>query len=285
MDLVEQAVTFECEREQLFGVLSLPVAPPTHGVLIVVGGPQYRAGSHRQFTLLARDFAARGIASLRFDYRGMGDSSGPAQSFENAGADIAAAIDRLLVAVPGLAEVTIWGLCDGASAALLYAHRDPRVSALVLLNPWVSSPKSTARVQLRHYYGRRLFHGALWRKVLRGEFNALRSAASFIRIIGDATKDAGVPAGGHGLPERMREGLARFRGRVLLVLSGRDMTAQEFRDMVAASPRWKALIGEKATLLKLPDADHTFSSRAWRDEVAAQTADWVKAGITSPVAQ
>jgi alpha/beta superfamily hydrolase len=45
-------------------------------VLVIVGGPQYRAGSHRQFTLLARSLAEQGFAVLRFDYRGMGDSTG-----------------------------------------------------------------------------------------------------------------------------------------------------------------------------------------------------------------
>ena len=51
------------------------------GVLIVTGGPQYRAGSHRQFVLLARFLAARGMAVLRFDYRGMGDSEGAPRDY------------------------------------------------------------------------------------------------------------------------------------------------------------------------------------------------------------
>src|SRR5262245_37346209 len=51
------AVQFDCEGQRLFGILSQPASPGRRGVLIVVGGPQYRAGSHRQFTLLARDLA------------------------------------------------------------------------------------------------------------------------------------------------------------------------------------------------------------------------------------
>ena len=49
----------------------------SRGMLIVVGGPQYRAGSHRQFTLLARDVAATGVPTMRFDYRGMGAPAVP----------------------------------------------------------------------------------------------------------------------------------------------------------------------------------------------------------------
>ena len=48
----------------------------------MVGGPQYRVGSHRQFTLMARAFAAAGYPVLRFDYRGIGDSEGESRGFE-----------------------------------------------------------------------------------------------------------------------------------------------------------------------------------------------------------
>ena len=45
----ERALSFACRGAWLYGILSLPQAAsaPARGVLIVVGGPQYRAGSHR----------------------------------------------------------------------------------------------------------------------------------------------------------------------------------------------------------------------------------------------
>ena len=77
---IEQALTFDCDGERLVGVVAVPERPVPVGVLIVVGGPQYRAGSHRQFVHLARRLAGAGIAAMRFDYRGMGDASGDARS-------------------------------------------------------------------------------------------------------------------------------------------------------------------------------------------------------------
>ena len=70
----EFPVVFSCGGDQLVGMVH-PAAARL-GVVIVVGGPQYRVGSHRQFVLMARDLAREGYPVLRFDYRGMGDSDG-----------------------------------------------------------------------------------------------------------------------------------------------------------------------------------------------------------------
>src|SRR6185295_1875345 len=125
---VERPVLFECEGERLIGIIAVPEPPARVGVLVVVGGPQYRAGAHRQFVYLSRRLAAAGIPAMRFDYRGMGDSTGAARTFEDCGPDIAAAIDALRANCPAVARVVLWGLCDAASASLDYWHsaRDPR---------------------------------------------------------------------------------------------------------------------------------------------------------------
>jgi exosortase A-associated hydrolase 1 len=133
----EQTVVFDCAGDSLIGVLNGVALSTRRGVLIVVGGPQYWVGSQRQFTLLSRHLAEHGLPTLRFDYRGMGDSDGGGRTFECVGADIHCAIDRFFASVPGLKDVVLWGLCDAASAALFYAHQDVLVSGLVLLNPCV----------------------------------------------------------------------------------------------------------------------------------------------------
>ena len=74
----------------------------------------------------------------------------------------------------------------------------------------------------------------------------------------------------------MLDGLEKFKGRVLLILSGSDLTAQEFSDVAGASPRWRKRLQSAGTQQHaLPAANHTFSQRAWRDQVTAWTADWV----------
>ena len=220
-------------------------------MLIVVGGPQYRVGSHRQFALLARSLAAQGIPAMRFDYRGMGDSGGEARTFEEVGLDLRAAIDHFIATVPGMREVVIWGLCDAASAALFYGAGDARVCGLVLLNPWVRTSGGHAKATLKHYYLDRLLQPALWRKIVSGRFDLRRRAALVFRPARRRRRQAGrEPAGRPAadaaapLPDRMLAGLAGFKGKVLLILSGRDLTAQEFSDLAkgsqpVAAPAWR----------------------------------------------
>ncbi len=277
----EDALNFDCEGEPLVGILSGTGRPAARGVLIVVGGPQYRVGSHRQFALLARSLAVRGTPALRFDYRGMGDSGGEARTFERVGADIRRAIDGFFAAVPGMEEVVVWGLCDAASAALMYAHEDDRVSGLVLLNPWVRTTQGLARAHLKHYYARRVLQAGLWQKVARGEFDFRGAAAAFGRMIVDAAGrrrgSAGSAVSEAPFTERMENGLRRFRGKVLLILSGNDLTAQEFKDFVAGSARWRRLLeAERVTRHDLPAANHTFGRRDWRENVERWTGAWVE---------
>lgn len=277
----ETALLLDCDGESLVGVLAVPATAtpsPEIGVVIVVGGPQYRAGSHRQFTELARRLAAAGFATLRFDLRGMGDSTGPAVGFEDCSNDIAAAIDALLRLRPGLRQVVLWGLCDGASAALLYldASADAHVAGLCLLNPWVRSPQGLARTRVKHYYWERLAQRSFWTKLMRGgvALGALRELAVNVMLAGSASVGAGARA---SFQDRMARAWQRFDGACLLILSGNDHTAKEFADHVRSNPAWRgALARPRVQRCDLPTADHTFSEPADAQAVEAHTIAWLR---------
>jgi exosortase A-associated hydrolase 1 len=287
----ETPLVFVCGGARLVGILSEPERLLCRtGLLIVVGGPQYRAGSHRQFTLLARAAARRGIAALRFDYRGMGDSEGTPRSFDAVQEDLAAAVDTLLGHLPALCDVAIWGLCDAASAALIYAGRDARVRGLVLLNPWVYFPELADRARLRHYYLPRLFQRSLWAKIVAGRFRfhlslrelvaALRSSPvlqRFARTVpdgraGNARDQSPLARVQPAFVSDMLDGLRHFSGEVLVILSGQDQTADQFLYLVNDDPQWRALARQSRVCWRwLPEANHTFAAEVWRDEVAALT--------------
>jgi len=274
----EFPVSFKCGGADLVGVIHQPDGPVSRGVIIVVGGPQYRAGSHRQFLLLARALAENGIAAMRFDYRGLGDSGGTFAGFENINDDIRAAVDTFAARLPRMNNIVLWGLCDAASAILFYVHADHRIAGSVLLNPWVRSESGYAKTQLRHYYLKRIFNRALWSKILRGRFDLSGSIGSLANTVKASSTEPNTNADSENpLADRMADGLEKFARPALLIMSGNDLTAREFDDATKVSPRWQKLIANaRLTRRDLPAADHTFSRRAWRDEVAALTIEWVR---------
>jgi exosortase A-associated hydrolase 1 len=277
----EEAFVFSCNDDPLVGVLSHADAAARIGVVIVVGGPQYRAGSHRQFTLLARHLARRGIPAFRFDYRGMGDSGGDRRPFDAVDDDLRAAVSVFMNALPHLHGVVLWGLCDAASAALMYAPTDSRVQGLVLLNPWVRDAQSHAVTQMKHYYLKRLIDRAFWRKLLRGGVQWGASAGSLLktsRAVFDGRRSA--PLDHRSFQDRMLAGWRQFAGPSLLVMSGRDLTAREFGEYSSARDAWRErLSSSNVTRIDIPEADHTFSTRELRDRVAAETAAWVNRAV------
>ncbi|WP_372740498.1 hydrolase 1, exosortase A system-associated, partial [Neptunomonas sp.] len=300
-DSSEQPFLFDCQGDELSGMLHCGDSGAKKGVLIVVGGPQYRVGSHRQFVHLSRALAEQGIPVMRFDYRGMGDSSGELQGFEHIQSDIRCAIDAFINKQPAMQHVVIWGLCDAATAACFYAAHDKRVAGLVLLNPWVRSEEGEAKAFLKHYYLQRLISKQFWQKVVTGKFNLGDSIASLVDKVKQVAGKAGSPsaiqpvsqsdsqtsiiantsAGNSfttaNLAEKLQASLRAYHGPVLLIISGKDLTAAEFDDAVNASRPFHKLLSQKRfSRVDLKSADHTFSRREWRDEVTVWTASWIQ---------
>lgn len=279
--VVEEVVTFSCGAARLWGIVSRPgpsVAAADTVVLIVVGGPQYRVGSHRQFVLLARALAGAGHATLRFDYSGMGDSDGALRSFEQAGPDLRAALDALANACPRASRIVVWGLCDAASAALMFASDDPRVAGIVAANPWARSAATLAATHLKHYYLARLLQREFWRKLLRGGLRWGDSWRSLHRSLAARLSRPSAGADGNvAFQVAMARGVKRLQGRLLLILSGNDLTAKEFIEYTRSSDAWRGLLEQpKVARVDLPEADHTFSQRHWLDRVSAESIAWLQ---------
>jgi exosortase A-associated hydrolase 1 len=258
----EFPVVFECEGEQLLGVVSAPPEPASTGVLIVVGGPQYRVGSHRQFVFLARALARNGYAALRFDYRGMGDSGGAKRSFEAVDEDIVRAAEALRAAVPKVRKLVVFGLCDAASAALIAAARLPDLAGLMLANPWVRREATANATIVRHYYVERLRSAEFWRGVLTGRGRLLGAIAEFVTRLVRAQFGTCASKAAHrnDFVARMIAGWQSSRADRLLLLSGRDLTAREFEDVFRRDSAWRrTLPGTRCQIVRIDDADHTFS--------------------------
>lgn len=277
MTIDEHSLWLHGDGFNMLGIVSLPpTGNPVQntGVVIVVGGAQYRAGSHRQFVQLARFLAHGGFPVLRFDLPGMGDSPGEQPSFEDTAPHIAAAINGFQQQHPGVERVVLWGLCDGASASLLYvdAIQDPRIAGLALLNPWVRSEVSLARARVKHYYWQRLREPEFWRKLLRGGvgWGALQKLGHNVRSA------RGQGSAMAGFQDRMARGWLAFGRPILLLLSERDLTAQEFVEHAACSPPWQSWeTASKVAKFGIEHADHTCSTPPSRQVAERSTLDWL----------
>ncbi len=271
---MRRPLTFTCEGATLAGVLH-PADGET-AVLIVPGGPQTRAGSHRGFVDLADRLAAAGYPALRFDRRGLGDSDGDDPGFRDSAPDIAAAIAALRTELPQIKQVIGWGLCDGASALALHGVA-LSLDGLMLANPWTRDSASTVetpRAAIAARYRQRLTSPREWARLLRGGIN-LRKA---IGGLGRVTRPETAPQ----LARDMAAGLHAFDGPTLILLAGRDATAQAFAALWR-SATFRLLRGRTdiATAM-FPDATHTFVRASDATAMAERCVEWL-AALYSPV--
>ena len=119
----------------LDGLYRAGASPRAGGVLIAAPHPLY-GGSMESPVVTELGFAAAraGLASLRFDWRGVGGSTGtPSGDERDHDADYAAALQHLADTVPG--ALCAAGYSAGAAAAVRVGAREPRVESLLLVAP------------------------------------------------------------------------------------------------------------------------------------------------------
>ena len=287
---VDSPVSFSCGNNLLQGVISEPQKSFDTAVIIVVGGPQFRVGSHRQFVLLARYLANHGVLALRFDYTGMGYSDGQPKKFYQVDQDIHVATTFIAEKFPQIQKIFLWGLCDAASAILFTAYTDPRVDGIVIANPWVRSDASHTEAVLKNYYRDRVFSWDVWKQLLSSPskiFNAMISLSNVcLKVVMNFFRSSN--SGGQSIDEITQNdrqnnlavsvltGMSRFKGPICLLLSEKDLTADEFRRVFESSDWLQDAENEKKiTIHHLDGVDHTFSSVAWRAQVEQITKDFV----------
>jgi dienelactone hydrolase len=178
----EMPIRFGADN-RLFGMLCSPLGRAIETAVVIVNtGRHPRHGVGRFGVAFSRELAAGGIASLRIDFAGLGDSQGyehdanlRSDVFEDEReGDIKAAIDAL--AALGYRKFAVQGLCSGAYHAFHGGLADPRISVMLLVNLplfiWQRGDTIAAAKQRTYtlaHYGLRLADQEMWRKLLRGE--------------------------------------------------------------------------------------------------------------------
>jgi dienelactone hydrolase len=144
---------------RLAGIITEPGerTPPRLGLVLVSAGLLPKSGPYGLYTQLARRLARDGVVSLRFDLGGIGDSvqeSGTRPLKARTELEIRAALDHLSERY-ALRGVVLGGLCSGAEDSFRGAASDPRVTGVVLIDPFAYRTSGWAWRHLVHRIARR----------------------------------------------------------------------------------------------------------------------------------
>lgn len=245
---MRRLITIPCAGDRLAGTLDEGDA--TTGLLIVSGGNEIRIGAHRGMALLAARLAASGIPVLRYDRRGIGDSTGENHGFLDSASDIAAAA-ATFVAETGIRRLIAFGNCDAATALALF-HGVAGIDALILANPWVIEddddlPPAAA---IRARYAEKLRNPNEVLRLLRGGVNIGKVFGGLRKM--SATK----PATPDSLATRLMEALATSTIPITILLARRDNTAIAFRK------HWETAPLAQISLREYDTDSHSFATQA-----------------------
>jgi len=218
---------FPCAGETL--AATLDEAPGTTGLLIVSGGNEIRIGAHRGMAELAATVAASGHPVLRYDRRGIGDSTGENNGFESTAEDIREAVVAFRREAPHLTRVVAFGNCDAASALILF-HAGTDIDTLVLTNPWTIEADENGgddlppAAAIRSRYMEKLKNPRELLRLFTGGVNIRKLVSGLLKA---SAKQSQPPA---SLPARLAKALAASDTPVTILLAKGDNTALAFAD-------------------------------------------------------
>ncbi|MCS7060416.1 MAG: alpha/beta fold hydrolase [Anaerolineae bacterium] len=260
LNATEHAISFENHGQRLWGMLHLPHGDGPHpAVMLLHGLTGSRIESHRFFVHLSRALAAQGIAALRFDFRGSGDSEGEFQEMTAPGelSDAKAGLDWM-VAHPALdsARLGVAGVSLGGMIAAQLAGRNPSLLRAAALLAALADPAlfASAAQQTANQSG-------------ESPLEALARDGYFLLW--------GYPLGMGFVQtifeQQPVEDVKRFRGRVLIVHGTEDPTVP-----VQHAELYKDALGERATLHKLNSKTHVFDEPPVERQAIDLIVSWFK---------
>ncbi len=253
---MQKAHYFKNKGQFLAGTLHLPAGrKPCPGVVILHGFTGWKCEPHFIFVELSRRLADAGIASLRFDFRGSGESEGlfedmtPLEELSDARAALAELRGQRRIDSRRLGVV---GLSLGGMIAALLAGKERSIKSVVL---W-SAPARPDKL-----------------------FKAARPKKDLKRIREEGRLDIGGLYLGNAFLETLPgidppAELAKSRAPALVIHGSGDegVPYSHSGDFLRAG---KAR-GIRTERLRIEGSDHVYSSIPWRNEVIEATVSFLK---------
>jgi len=272
----EEACLFGSARS-LVGVITDPAGAGTPsqlpGVILLNSGIVHRVGLNRLHVKLARNLAARGFVTMRFDFSGIGDSLARQDNLPMRKSSLSETQEAMnyLGATRGIDRFVLMGICSGAGIALKAACVDPRVVGVVPVNSRgsLSGPNADPgshlrnRALLRHY--RRIafsssFQVNNWLRALTGKVNYrmfVSATSSCLMSFFSLRKQPSFAGVGHPFQSDVRSLLER--GVRLLFIHAEGDEGLDFVQMVLGNEVKQWSNSKEFRLEIIEGANHTFA--------------------------
>lgn len=273
-------ISFDLDGAVLRGTIDSPDnqssnQPAKTGLLIISGGNEIRSGAHAGQARLAHKLCDKGYIVMRFDRRGIGDSSGENGGFLSSRHDIIAAFDCFRAQCPELRNIIAFGNCDAASALMLFQSYIG-FDGLILANPWTvdqeagdeqpvgdqaageqmdAEPELPSASAIRQRYWQKIKDPGAVLRLFTGKVDLKKLATGLNRA--RANDDQPTQLAGH-----MANKCAAIDAPTAILLAAQDRTAMDF------AAAWNHDIFETArnnphiTVQKCKSASHSFADPA-----------------------
>lgn len=297
-EFVERPLHF---ADGLFGVLCRPPGDDQQGRVVLLGncGSAPRYGPARFHVFLARQLAAAGIASLRFDFAGLGESSLVGSGVDthiyetSRSPDVGAAIDALESL--GHRGFIAAGVCSGGYHAWLATLDDTRIGAVLMINPAVFSWRKGQSLDALIHTGSRstrsylatMSNGHGWKRLVsrHGLGRAVRTARvvaarHLTAAVGNGAALVGLPVESSA-PFRAMQGLSRRGARVLVVMAAGDAGLDLLTGHFGSKGRRLARLPGVAVKI-MTNIDHAVTRRAMQRNVAEVMLEFLNPKVDQP---
>lgn len=299
----EHPIFFRAGDETLFGVLTEPTSGSLGTALVLLPGGGYLGSTNRNrlSVRLCRQAANGGYHALRFDYHGVGESTGVVERFsldQPFVDDLLGAVDFL--ERQDIGQFVIAGTCFGARTALAAAASIQGLVSVILISPPVRDFAMGDRKSTRLASGHGLIdhlRRALRPHVMRGlvQPNVRRRYA---RLVGAALRQRAAPrraappyAAGDGSPPRSPDFVSTLESLVsrevrILILFGTDEDLYDDFER-ARSGRLGPVLRRAGSLVRVetfPGHVHGFSTIEVQDWVTDTIARWLSDAQPSAIA-
>lgn len=296
---VERSVIFG----QYFGIYCQPDVPRAGApaVLLFNTGASHHIGDGRIFVTFARRLAAQGIASLRMDLGGLGESAPVDEAVtldtiysDQASIDAMAGADWLVS--NGHAGVATFGVCGGAFVGLHAAVAHPAILGCFSVNVqkfvWDEAARVVPGVASTRVLRRSAVSLEKWKRVLRGESSLVPAVLELTRrmrrrllrrvveLIDNTTGLSLAPSEVQRLMQRLNtKGV-----QVQLVYGDFDLGLDELKIQFGANLSGLRRLSH-VRVVTIPHLDHVLFTAQSRESAMAEAQTWLYERFIAPQAE